>query len=82
MQQEWDIDLAEESEQKPLARARWGRLLGAEAAAAIQPGGLGEQPLQVTPEQTLGTTPLLPGTGPLASVRLLRDTTPLNAVSL
>lgn len=52
VQQEWGVDLPEEAEQQPLALAGRGQLLGANAAADIQPGGLGGEALLVAPKQT------------------------------
>lgn len=40
VQQEWDVDLTEKSQQEPLTLARGGQLPSASTAAHIHPGGL------------------------------------------
>lgn len=58
VQEERDVDLAEELEQKPLTLVIWGQLPGANAAADIHPGGLrGGSPLTVAPEQSPASPP-------------------------
>lgn len=61
VQQEWGVDLPEEADQQPLALARRRQLPGADAAADVQPGGLGGEALLVAAKQMPGTTSI-PGT--------------------